>query len=117
MSRKMANARKMCSVGRYPSLYAALFGHLSHDLLERLTAREIALVIDAMYANSKEVERITEREIIGEGCVWDEYDRCMREIAPVGAPMAPQPTQYINARTGEPVEYSCALDKVPHLRV
>lgn len=81
MSIKLTRARRLSDTGRYPGTYDALLDHMPCDLIARLTAAEIAVVIDTMYRCSARAKALAERDAITEGCVWDARHRKLVELA------------------------------------
>lgn len=71
MSIKLSRARRLCDTGRYPATYDVLLDHVPDALIDRLTAAEIAEMIDAMYRCSARAKALAARDAIDEGCVWD----------------------------------------------
>jgi hypothetical protein len=78
---KRERARRLCPVGRYPETYAALSAHLPDRLLDRLTARDLADVIEAFARVSGTAKALADREAVANGCVWDARAGRLVEIA------------------------------------
>jgi hypothetical protein len=68
---KRERARRLCPVGRYPETYAALSAHLPERLVERLSARDLADVIEAFDLVSSTGKALADREAVANGCVWN----------------------------------------------
>lgn len=78
---KQRRAQRLSSTGRYPATYLAISAHVPEAIVERLTARELASLIDAMDRCSKEGQRLASQAVIDEGAVWDHRHQQFRDLA------------------------------------
>lgn len=78
---KLGRARRISAIGQHPATYAAISRHLPDTLIARASAKEIAAVIDALYACAQEAKAIAAHDIISEGYVWDSRTQRHRELA------------------------------------
>jgi hypothetical protein len=60
---------------------AAILPSITPDLIDRLTARELAAVMVALNAHWQKALLWKEREIVGNGFAWDESRQKLRDLA------------------------------------
>lgn len=78
---KINRARKIATTGKYPTSFAAMLDCIPSRLIERLTAREIADMIDVLWNASEKAKAIQDAAIVAEGAVWDAKSQRMIELA------------------------------------
>jgi len=77
---KIGRAIKLASIGRYHRSCDAMLKHVQPELIDRLTAGELAMVLDALWACAQKSKGIAEREIVAEGAVWDATSQRLIEL-------------------------------------
>lgn len=84
MTKKITKARENSSVGSYPRIFSAIWDNISDELKDRLTGRELAMVIDLARSQYVQGRADKEKKIVADGAVWD--DRNQRFIELENAP-------------------------------
>ena len=70
-----------CRMTRHvPSAQAEILDSIPDELRRRLTARELAMVMDAMDRHWHKARAFEAREILSEGVIWDGKSQQLREI-------------------------------------
>lgn len=78
---KINRARKLSTTGKYPESFSAMLNHIPSRLIERLTSREIADMIDALWNASLKAKELQDAAIVAEGAVWDAKRQRLIELA------------------------------------
>lgn len=78
---KINRALRLADVGRYPETARAMLRALPASALDKLSAREIAEMLDAMHALTERSKAIAERDACEAGLVWDARRDEHRELA------------------------------------
>lgn len=73
---KIKNACRLAGVP-----VAAILPSITPDLIDRLTARELAAVMVALNAHWQRAIKWQERQIVGDGYVWDDNTQKPRDLA------------------------------------
>ena len=77
---KINRAVKLSSIGKYPTSCSAMLGHVPQTLIDRLTAAELAEVLDSLWSCAQKSKAIHERDIVAEGAVWDAKSERLIEL-------------------------------------
>lgn len=80
---KLARARRLSSTGNYPATYDALMEHLPPCVISKLTAREIATMMDALYSATAEAKALQDRANCDQGAVWDSRRQQLISLAAI----------------------------------
>ena len=64
-----------------PASGAAIMSSITPDLIDRLTARELASVMHCLNAHWQRAIKWQERQIVGDGYVWDDNTQKPRDLA------------------------------------
>jgi len=84
---KIARAKKLSRVGRYPHTCRAMLDALPREALEALTGRQIAVLLDSLHSLTLRTKAIHEADICHEGAVWDaRVDRLRTVGSPIHLP-------------------------------
>jgi hypothetical protein len=82
MSIKIERARKIAAIGSHPQSFARMLDSIPASVIEKLTARQLAGLIDANWRLAGASKRLAEEEAVANGVVWDYRRGHAREIAP-----------------------------------
>ena len=80
-SRKVKMALGRARVGSHPASRAAMLDAIPRSALARLTAADLAEMLDAMWSVTQRSKVPAAREALDEGIVWDAAQQRHREIA------------------------------------
>lgn len=78
---KVNRAVRLASIGRYPASAAAMLSAIPDCLIVGLTARQIAVTMDANWDLAQASKALAAREIIENGFVWDARHGISRDLA------------------------------------
>lgn len=81
MSIKIDRAMKLSTTGRYPQTFFAMLAHVSPSVIESVSGRTLAHIIDDLYDASAAAKAIAASDIVDAGAVWDARRQCHRDIA------------------------------------
>ena len=77
---KVNRALSLSQVGKYPSSASAMLRAVPDSVLAKVTSRELADLLDAMWDLSAASKAIADAETISEGGVWDNKELRFRAL-------------------------------------
>ncbi len=78
---KINRALRASKVGAFPGSAAAMIVHLPTSLIESLTGQQLGEMLDALWRVAGASKAIAAREVIADGCVWDDRAGRLRLVA------------------------------------
>ena len=78
---KISRASKMSAIGNCPGSYAAMLDAVPAAVLDALSSRQIATLVDAVWRACEQSKSIAIAAAVDEGAVWDARSQKFREIA------------------------------------
>jgi hypothetical protein len=79
---KLNRAATMSAWGNYPATFQAQIDHIPRFLRERLTASELAAVVDALKRSYDQGRADSAREVVKSGGIYDTTADRFRELVP-----------------------------------
>ena len=80
MSIKIERARKLSLTGNYPASFGAMLAAIPASIVDALTSRQLAELIDANWTLAQASKAIANREALAEGAVWDARAQAFRSL-------------------------------------
>ncbi len=77
---KIRRAYAAAGIGGCPQSRAAMLQYLPEEVVERLPSRELARMLDALWAACQDAKALGARDAIDEGAIWDARLGRLREI-------------------------------------
>lgn len=81
MSIKLNRARSLSSIGSTPRTFDAFVGSIPGTVVNRLSAAQIAAIIDAMHQVGQTSKHLADQEAVENGGVWDHRRNAFRPLA------------------------------------
>lgn len=81
MTIKINRARKLSAIGDVPGSFYAMVERVPAAVTAAITSRQLADMVDAMWAACQEAKALAEKEAIDQGAVWDARSQRLRGIA------------------------------------
>lgn len=81
MSIKLDRAAKLCDLARYPASYAAMLDAIPASIIDALTARQIAELVDANWRLAQASKALRADEVISDGGIFDDRRGQFRALA------------------------------------
>lgn len=81
MTIKINRARKLSVIGNTPGSFYAMIERIPATVTGAITSRQLADMVDAMWAACQEAKALAAKEAIDQGAVWDARSQRLRGIA------------------------------------
>ncbi len=80
---KINRAMRLADISANPGSASDMLGLIPAEVVEALTAKQLATMLDAMWAACQRSKAIAARDAIAEGAIWDAGRQQLRPIAHV----------------------------------
>jgi hypothetical protein len=77
---KVNRALRQSKIGKHPASASAMLRAVPNSVVAKVSSRELAEMLDAMWSLAEKSKAIANSEAISEGAVWDSQKQEFREL-------------------------------------